>query len=46
MTYDLADFDDPDALTQCHYPQDDITLADGSVILPDGIGTITPQLPH
>ena len=41
MTFDLADFDNADSLTQCRHPQDDITLADGSVILPDGIGTIT-----
>ena len=41
MTYDLTDFNDPDSLIKCRHPQDDITLADGSVILPDGIGTIT-----
>ena len=41
MTFDLANFDNADSLTQCRHPQDDITLADGSVILPDGIDTIT-----
>ena len=41
MTFDLADFDNADSLTQCRNRQDDITLADGSVILPYGIGTIT-----
>ena len=40
MTFDLADFIEPESLTKCQHPQDDITLADGSVILPDGIGTI------
>lgn len=41
MTYDLSDFKDPHSLTKCRRPQDDITLADGSVILPDGIGTVS-----
>lgn len=39
MTFDLADFQGA-SLTKCQHPQDDITLADGSRILPDGIGTV------
>ena len=41
MTFDLADFQDTANLTKCQHPQDDITLADGSTILPDGIGTVS-----
>lgn len=41
MTYDLSDFKDPDSLTKCRHPEDDITLANGSVIFPDGIGTVS-----
>ena len=41
MTFDLANFGNTHSLTQCRHPQDEITLADGSVILPDRIGTIT-----
>lgn len=40
MSYDLTDFEDSAYLQPCISPQDDITLADGSVILPDGIGKI------
>lgn len=40
MTFDLADVIKPDFLKKCQHPQDDIILANGSVILPDGIGTI------
>lgn len=40
MSYDLTDFEDPAHLQPCISPQDDITLADGSVILPDGIGKV------
>ena len=40
MSYDLKDFEDPTGLQPCISPQDDITLADGSVILPDGIGKV------
>ena len=39
MTFDLADFQESE-LTKCQHPRDDITLADGSTILPDGIGTV------
>lgn len=38
MSYDIHDFDNPTDLQHCTSPQDDITLADGSVILPEGIG--------
>lgn len=37
MSYDITDFENPNHLRPCVSPQDDITLADGSVILPDGI---------
>ena len=40
MSYDLKDFKDPTYLQPCISPQDDIILADGSVILPDDIGKI------
>lgn len=39
MTFDLADFQGA-SLMKCQNPQDDIPLADGSRILPDGIGTV------
>ena len=39
MTFDLANFQES-KLTKCQHPQDNITLADGSTILPDGIGTV------
>ena len=39
MTFDLADFQGSE-LTKCKHPQNNITLADGSTILPDGIGTV------
>lgn len=40
MSYDIHDFDNPTDLQPCTSPQDDITLADGSVILPEGIGKV------
>lgn len=40
MSYDLTDFEDPFNLQPCTSPQDDITLANGSVILSNGIGKI------
>ena len=40
MSYDLKDFEDLTHLQTCISPQDNITLADGSVIFPDGIGKI------
>ena len=40
MSYDIHDFDNPNDLQPCTSPQDDITLADGSVILPEGIGKV------
>lgn len=40
MIYDLADFDNPDFLILCYYLKDNITLADISIILFDGINTI------
>ena len=39
MPFDLANFQGAN-LTKCQHPQDDITLADGSTIFPDGIGTV------
>ena len=39
MTFDLADFQES-KLTKCQHLEDNITLANGSTILPDGIGTI------
>ncbi len=39
MTFDLADFQGA-TLMKCQHPQDDLILADGSTILPDGIGTV------
>ena len=41
MTFDLANFQDIANLTKCQYPQDNITLADGSRILSDWIGTVS-----
>ncbi len=41
MTYDLNNFKDPATLTKCRHPEDEITLADGSVVFPDGIGTVS-----
>ena len=35
MSYDINDFDIAHDMRPCISPQDDITLADGSVILPD-----------
>ena len=40
MSYDIHDFDNPTDLQPCTSPQDDITLADGSIILPEGIGKV------
>lgn len=40
MIYDINDFELPDQLIPCISPQDDITLDDGSIILPDGIGKV------
>lgn len=40
MTYDLANFDNPDFLMQCCYPEDNINIADEFVILFNRIGTI------
>ncbi len=40
MSYNLKDFEDPTHLQPCILLQDDITFADGSVILPDGIGKV------
>ena len=40
MIYDINDFESLHQLTPCISPQDDITLVDGSIILPDGIGKI------
>lgn len=40
MSYDINDFDNPRDLQPCTSPQDDITLADNSVILPEGIGKV------
>ena len=37
MSYDFHDFHNPKDLQPCTSPQDDITLADRSVILPEGI---------
>lgn len=37
----MGDFKDPDSLTKCRHPEEEITLADGSVILPDEIGTVS-----
>lgn len=39
MTFYLADFQLSE-LTKCQYPQNNITLANGSTILVDRIGTI------
>lgn len=36
MTYNINDIESPDQLASCISPQDDITLADGCVILSDG----------
>lgn len=41
MIYDLANFDNLDSLTQCYHPEDNITIADRSIILLKEIGTIT-----
>ncbi len=40
MVYDIHDFDNPTYLQPCTPPQDDITLADGSVIHPEGIDKV------
>ena len=40
MSYDIHDFDNSTDLQPCTSPQDDITLADGSVILPESIGKV------
>ena len=40
MSYDIHDFDNPTDLQPCTSPQDDITFADGSVILPEGIDKV------
>lgn len=40
MSYDLNNFEDLTYLQPCIIPQDDITLMDGSVIFPDGIGKV------
>lgn len=39
MTFDLADFQMSE-LTKCQYSQNNITLANGSIILLDEIGTV------
>lgn len=41
ITYNLNDFDDLSTLTKCCHPEDNIILADESVISPDRIGTIS-----
>lgn len=41
MIYNLGNFNNPDSMIKCRHPQDNITLADGLVILPDGIGTVS-----
>lgn len=41
MIYNLADFDNLDFLTQCSHLEDNITKANKSVIVFNGIGTIT-----
>lgn len=40
MSCDIHDFDNPKDLQPCTSPQDNITLADGSDILPEGIGKV------
>lgn len=40
MSFDINDFDIAHDMRPCVSPQDDITLADGSFILPDGIGKV------
>ncbi len=40
MSYDIHDFDNLTDLQPCTSPKDNITLADGSVILPEGIGKV------
>lgn len=37
MTYDMKDFESPDQLVLCISSQDNITLVDGYIILPDDI---------
>ncbi len=39
MTFDLVDFQGAN-LTKCQHPQDDITLADRSPIIPHGTYTV------
>lgn len=39
MTFDLVDFRGA-ALSKCQHLQDDITLADGLTVIPDGISTV------
>lgn len=39
MAFDLADFQESE-LTKCQHPRNDITLANGSTILSDGISTV------
>lgn len=41
ITYDLANFNDPDSLMQCRYLEDNITMANRSIMFLDKIGTIT-----
>lgn len=40
MTYNLSNFKDPDSLTKCHHPKDNLTLANRLVISPNKIDTI------
>lgn len=40
MKYNLADLNDPNSLTKCRHPEDNITIADRSVIFLNGIDTI------
>lgn len=39
-SYDIYDFDNPKDLQPCTSPQDNITIAYGSVIYPEGIGKV------
>ncbi len=40
ITFDLADFQGA-SFIKCEHPKDNITLADGSTILPDGMSTVS-----
>lgn len=40
MKYNLADLNDPNSLTQCRHPKDNITIANRSFIFLNGIDTI------